>query len=220
MNEKYTHHIPAPCTEDIKVVFADDHLLVLNKPSGLLTVPGRFVKDSVEQRMAYEYPDARIVHRLDLDTSGLMVMAMTDFATRDLNRQFREREIDKEYIARVYGRVVIDSGEINLPLRADPDNRPRHLVDMSGGKEAITHFEAISADDDSSLLLLRPATGRSHQLRIHLAEIGHPILGCDLYAHEKAFAAADRLMLHASGLRFIHPGTRETVEFSLAPDFC
>ena len=217
---RYTKHIPAPCDEPVQTVFADHHLLVIVKPSGLLSVPGRYVKDCVLHRVLPDYPDARIVHRLDLDTSGLMVQSLSDLATRELNRRFRERQIEKEYIARVFGVVSEAAGEICLGLRADPDNRPRQLIDDVNGKHALTRFRVLeSCTDDSTTLLLIPVTGRSHQLRVHTAAIGHPILGCDLYAHEQALAAADRLMLHASKLRFTHPLSNDPVEFTSEPDF-
>ena len=216
----YTQHIPAPCDEPVQKIFVDDHFLVIVKPSGLLSVPGRYVKDCVLHRMLSDYPDARIVHRLDLDTSGLMVLSLSDLATRELNRQFRERQVAKEYIARVFGVVSEPTGEIGLGLRPDPDNRPRQLVDDVNGKHALTRFKVLERyEDDSTTVLLIPVTGRSHQLRVHMAAIGHPILGCDLYAHEQALAAADRLMLHASKLRFTHPESKELMEYTSAPKF-
>lgn len=214
----FTHHIPPPCKEEVKVVFSDDHILVIDKPSGLLSVPGRFVKDCVEHRMKFEYPDLAVVHRLDLDTSGLMVFALTKHAARELSRQFREREVKKEYIAEVFGRVD-EGGVIDVPLAPDPDNRPRHRVDAANGKEAITRYEVIRSGDTSSRLRLFPETGRSHQLRVHLAHLGHPILGCDLYAHKEAFSSASRLMLHAAGLCFTHPATESQVSFASQPGF-
>ena len=216
---QYTHHIPPPCEEEVSVLYADDEVLVVEKPAGLLTVPGRFVKDSVLQRVRFEHPDAVIVHRLDLDTSGLLVISKSINATRDLNRQFREREVVKAYTAVVFGEVRETSGEISLGIRPDPDNRPRQLIDNEAGKAALTRYEVLQVKDDASLLRLTPVTGRSHQLRIHLAAIGHPILGCDLYAHDDALAAAERLLLHASSLAFAHPETGEICEFDSPPPF-
>ena len=209
----YTSHIPPPCQEEVIVRFADDDLLVVEKPAGLLTVPGRFVKDCVLHRMMFDFPDVVVLHRLDLDTSGLLVMSQSKRATRELNRQFREREVSKEYLATVFGEVKRAKGEIDLALRPDPDDRPRQVVDEQEGKPALTSYKLLQIIKGNSQLRLTPVTGRSHQLRVHLASVGHPILGCDLYAHEEAFAAADRLMLHASGLSFKHPTTEERMSF-------
>lgn len=209
----YTYHIAPPCEEEVSILFADDDVLVVDKPSGLLSVPGRFVKDCVLNRLLIDYPDATIVHRLDLDTSGLLVIARSKQAVSELNRQFRDREIEKEYIARVFG-IPEASGEIDLPIRADPVNRPKQVIDQEAGKSAFTRYKLLSAIDGSGLLRLTPTTGRSHQLRIHMAAIGHPILGCDLYAHEEAFGASKRLMLHASGLGFKHPKSQEWQTFA------
>lgn len=200
-------------------MYADDHVLVVDKPAGLLSVPGRFLKDSVLQRVMFEHPDARVVHRLDLDTSGLLVMALTSHATSDLNRQFRERLVDKVYVAEVWGQMADDEGEIDLPMRPDPFNRPLQVVDHEKGKPALTRYRVLERRSASTLVALYPVTGRSHQLRVHLASLGHPILGCDLYAVELAYAAADRLCLHASELSFSHPATAERVSFQSGHPF-
>ncbi len=215
----YTHDVPPPCEEAVTVVYADDDLVVVNKPSGLLSVPGRFVKDCVLSRMLFDYPDVRIVHRLDLDTSGLLMLANSDVAVRDLNRQFRERHIGKTYEALVFGEVTMDSGEITLPIRPDPNNRPRQVVDHAQGKQALTRYKVMAREAGITRLTLHPVTGRSHQLRIHLAEIGHPILGCDLYAHEQAFKAASRLCLHARELAITHPATGDGISFQAPVPF-
>ena len=210
---EFTHHVPAPCKEEVFVYYEDDDILVVDKPAGLLSVPGRFVKDSVLHRVVYDYPDATIVHRLDLDTSGLMVLALSKPAAIVLNRQFRERLVEKKYLAEVWGKVSAASGRIDLPIRSDPHARPRQMVDHDAGKNAITLYKVLEREPQSTRLLLTPITGRSHQLRIHLASIGHPILGCDLYAHEEAFKAFDRLMLHATCIAFYHPATKEHINF-------
>ena len=215
----YTFHIPRPCNEEVEVLFADKDLLVIHKPAGLLSVPGRIVKDCVLHRLRAEYPDAVIVHRLDLDTSGLLVLSQSGRATSDLNRQFRERKVRKTYVAVVDGVVEADSGEIELPIRRDPDNRPRQVVDEKNGKQALTHYKVIERQDDCSRLQLTPVTGRSHQLRIHLAEVGHPILGCDLYAPEEILRRADRLLLHATCLEFFHPASKDWLTFKSQPCF-
>ncbi len=218
MND-YTFHIPAPCNEEIEILFADEDLLVIDKPAGLLSVPGRIVKDCVLHRLQAHYPDAVIVHRLDLDTSGLLVLSRSTPATSDLNRQFRERIVRKTYIAIVDEVVENDSGEIELPIRADPDNRPRQVVDQKNGKQALTRYTVMEREVDCSRLLLMPVTGRSHQLRIHLAGVGHPILGCDLYAPEEILHRADRLLLHATALEFFHPFSKEWLVFKSEPSF-
>jgi tRNA pseudouridine32 synthase/23S rRNA pseudouridine746 synthase len=210
---QYTSHIPPPCYEEVVVLHTDDHILVVVKPSGLLSVPGRIVKDCVINRLKVDHPEVAAVHRLDLDTSGLMVVSLSKLATSDLNRQFRERQINKQYVAVVDGEVKDRSGEIDLPIRADWENRPRQVIDHEAGKPSLTHYELLDSNAQQSRLLLKPVTGRSHQLRIHLAEIGHPILGCDLYAHEAAFKKSTRLMLHASSLEFSHPQSGERMVF-------
>ncbi len=217
--DKYTYHIPEVCNEPVKIVKADSHVVVVDKPSGLLSVPGRIIKDCVLNRVVFDYPDAVVVHRLDLDTSGLLVLALSKLATSDLNRQFRERLVVKEYQAEVYGIVEQDKGEISLPMAPDPINRPRQVIDFKKGKAALTRFEVIQRRENSTRLCLKPETGRSHQLRIHLASIGHPVLGCDLYAHEDALGAASRLCLHASFLGFFHPESREMKEFTSEAPF-
>ena len=218
-SDPYTHHVPPPCDEPVIVCYADEDLLVVEKPAGLLSVPGRYVKDCVVQRMAAQYPGVTAVHRLDLDTSGLMVFALSKLAVRDLNRQFRERQVNKQYVARVFGHVEADTGIIDLPMRADWENRPRQVVDREGGKPSVTRFEVDSRTGTSTLLRLVPVTGRSHQLRVHLAAIDHPILGCDLYAHPAAFELADRLCLHASHLSFTHPASGQLMSFDSRCDF-
>ena len=218
MND-YTFHIPPYCDEAVEVLFADEDLLVVSKPAGLLSVPGRIVKDCVLHRMRLDYPDVVIAHRLDLDTSGLLVLARSPAAISDLNRQFRERRVKKTYIAIVDGIVEADRGEIDLPIAKDPANRPRQLIDTNNGKQAITRYQVIERHRDSSRLQLTPVTGRSHQLRIHLAEIGHPIFGCDLYALKEVFERSDRLLLHAAGLEFSHPVSKKWLSFRSRPVF-
>lgn len=214
-----THHIPPPCSEPLRIVFADDDLVVVDKPSGLLSVTGRFVKDCVEHRILYEYPGARIVHRLDLDTSGLMVLGQNPKAVASLNAQFRERRVRKQYRAIVDGAVDDGDRTICLPLSPDPINRPRHRVYLQGGKFALTRMRCLKIDAGTSEVDLMPVTGRSHQLRIHLATIGHAILGCDLYAPPAVHLARERLMLHASLLGIEHPRTGCPMTFESPASF-
>ncbi|MBL4679155.1 MAG: RluA family pseudouridine synthase [Pseudomonadales bacterium] len=214
MTEKYTHHVPPPCEEDIQLLFVDDDIVVVNKPAGLLSVPGRFVKDCVLKRLLDIYPDVVVVHRLDLDTSGLMVYARTKHAVSNLNKQFRERLVKKIYIADVYGAMIENQGVIALPIAPDPINRPKQRIDFDLGKKALTKFKCIRRTAKGTRVELIPVTGRSHQLRIHLASIHHPILGCDLYAHDEALKASERLLLHALSLEFDHPTRGEKLSFT------
>lgn len=214
----FTVHIPPPCHEEVGILHADDDILVVIKPSGLLSVPGRYLKDCVQHRVAFDYADAMIVHRLDLDTSGVMVLTRSKRAAQSLSRQFREREVGKEYVAVVWGRLDADSGTLDFPLAPDPVARPRHVVSAEG-REAITDFEVEFRGANSTRVRLKPRTGRSHQLRVHLSHIGHPILGCDLYAHDEALKASARLMLHAERLSFRHPSNGDIVEFHAPAPF-
>ncbi|BBM01450.1 RluA family pseudouridine synthase [Microbulbifer sp. GL-2] len=206
-----------PSTEPyFTVVYKDPSLLVLDKPSGLLCVPGRDPahKDSLASRVQEHYPEALIVHRLDMDTSGLVVMARSPEVHRALSTLFQKRKVDKTYFARVWGVPETDIGEVDLPLICDWPNRPRQIVDFEVGKPSLTHWEKISNSNSCSLIRLKPITGRSHQLRVHMQAIGHPILGDPFYAHKEAVAAASRLLLHASELKFIHPVKEEMLQFN------
>jgi tRNA pseudouridine32 synthase/23S rRNA pseudouridine746 synthase len=188
-------------------------LLIVDKPTLLLSVPGRHPlnHDCLLNRLSVRYPGVSAVHRLDLDTSGVMVIPRHREALSRLARQFQERRIDKTYIARVAGHVAEAVGECDLPLIADWPNRPKQKVCFETGKQSLTRWRVLSRDDTSSLLLLAPVTGRSHQLRLHMREIGHPILGCDFYAPEAVLKAAPRLLLHATSLRFSHPLSGEVL---------
>lgn len=202
-------YIVPPCPHPVEILYRDEHLLFVYKPDLLLSIPGRHPdnQDCVINRLRLEFPSASIVHRLDLDTSGLMVIPLDKPTHADISRQFQRREVRKQYHAVVFGIIEDDTGEINLPIAPDWSNRPRQKICEEKGKAALTRYEVLGRDPDRncSRLLLKPETGRSHQLRIHLSEIGHPILGCDLYAHEQALAMAPRLLLHASYLGFKHP---------------
>ena len=199
--------------EPIRLLFCDPHLLIVDKPTLLLSVPGRHPlnHDCLLNRLSVRYPGVAAVHRLDLDTSGVMVIPRHREALSRLARQFQERRIDKTYIARVAGHVAENVGECDLPLIADWANRPKQKVCFDTGKQALTRWRVMSRDHNSSLLALTPVTGRSHQLRIHMKEIGHPILGCDFYAPEAVLSAAPRLLLHATSLRFTHPLSGEVL---------
>jgi tRNA pseudouridine32 synthase / 23S rRNA pseudouridine746 synthase len=211
------------CDRPVPVLFADDFLVVVDKPHGLLSVPGRDPanRDCVPARLQESFGELRIVHRLDLDTSGIMVLARSADAHRHLNRQFEQREVVKYYEALVWGLPERDEGEINLPICVDWPNRPRKIVDYEHGKAAQTFYSVIERDAQRNVarVVLKPITGRSHQLRVHLAEIGHPILGCPFYAHEQARAASDRLTLHARSLELTHPISGERLKFEAPTPF-
>ena len=203
------------------ILHLDERLIVLDKPVGLLSVPGigHEKRDCLAVRVAAAYPGARIVHRLDRDTSGVIIMARDAAAHRELSRQFHDREVNKSYIAIVAGAVSGDSGVIDLPMRKDmdPTNAPRQVIDHAEGRPAITHWwvqQRQTVDGvDRTRMLLKPVTGRSHQLRLHLKSIGHPILGDDLYAPAAVLDMADRLMLHAQSLTIVHPQTASPMTF-------
>ena len=199
----------------IEYLYQDDWMLVVNKPAGLLSVPGRGAdkQDCVWHRVQQQHPTARIVHRLDQATSGLMVLALTASSHRSLSIQFQERIPAKRYQAVVAGKPKQDEGQIDLPLRCDWERRPRQMVDPVQGKPALTHWRCIERGDDSSRVLLFPHTGRSHQLRVHMQALGHPILGDEFYAPADVIAQAPRLLLHAERLALRHPDSNEWLEF-------
>lgn len=199
----------APVQAPVSFIYADDHLIVIDKPSGLLSVPGRGSEkqDCGITRVQAAYPDALTVHRLDMGTSGLLLMARGKDMQRALSGLFERGKVEKTYLADVWGAPSPASGEIDLPLITDWPQRPRQKVDHEIGKPSQTHYETISSAGGVSRLRLTPLTGRSHQLRVHLASIGHPILGDDLYAGLAAPALRPRLALHASQLGFSHPAT-------------
>ena len=207
--------------EEILILHEDEDLLLVRKPDLLLSIPGRHPlnKDSLISRLQVDYPTASIVHRLDLDTSGIMVIPLNKPTHAELSRQFQRRTIEKCYTAIVHGEPEQDEGEIDLPIACDWANRPRQMICQERGKWAITRYRVRERDDDRSRLLLSPVTGRSHQLRIHMRELGHPILGCDMYAHDTALNMAPRLMLHATTLGVEHPGTGDWLEGECPPDF-
>lgn len=204
-----------PPMDPLRVVHCDAALLVVAKPSGLLSVPGKPLahRDCLLDRVVAEFPDALLIHRLDLETSGLMVFARSREAQKRINRQFEKRVVEKTYIARVEGRVPGEAGRIDLPLVADWPNRPMQKVCFETGKPSITDWRVIGREPDATRLSLTPLTGRSHQLRVHLRAIGHPILGDPFYASEAGFAAAPRLQLHAEGLRLRHPKGGDWVRY-------
>ena len=213
MSEAYT-----PPMEPMEVLHEDHELIVVNKPAGLLSVPGKgeHLADCLLTRVQTAFPTALLVHRLDRDTSGVMVFAATPGAQRHLGLQFEKRQTKKAYVARVHGRMEEAEGTIELPLIVDWPNRPRQMVCHETGREAITGFKRLKAEDAESRVRLFPRTGRSHQLRVHMAESGHPILGDPFYSENAG--AWPRMMLHAEELRLRHPdGGRGMRFFAKAP---
>lgn len=202
---------------DIRYLYQDNDVVAVSKPAWLLSVPGRGADkiDSVAHRVQQRYPDARTVHRLDWATSGIMIMALNADAHRNLNQQFADRQTQKRYIAVVAGLVEQDEQYINLPLRCDWENRPRQIVDWYLGKPSQTLIRVDKRDEEKqqTRLILKPITGRSHQLRVHCQQIGHPIIGDQLYAPPTWQKTASRLLLHAEWLQITHPSSGETLSF-------
>ena len=214
MNTTKTIYQP-PVNVGLDLLYCDTHLLVFNKPSGLLSVPGRgrAHRDSLTVRVQDEYPEAQVVHRLDMDTSGLIMMARNKEAQRRLSILFQERRVIKHYIALLEGHVQLDNGEVDLPLTSDWLNRPRQLVDFHGGKPSLSRYRVLARNmqTHTTRVELTPETGRTHQLRVHMLMLGHAILGDNLYAGPVVRCRSDRLLLHASALAFIHPVTGESM---------
>lgn len=221
-----------PPSGAIELHYHDEDILVVNKPAGLLSVPGRIHKDCLISRLQIDFPGVRCVHRLDMETSGLMVLALHKSAQVYLNKQFEQRQVAKRYLARVIGVPDTDRGEINVPLICDWPNRPRQKVDVDSGKSALTRWRLSQREEHTSLLDLQPVTGRSHQLRVHLWHVGLPILADSLYqpksltAQQIAAITAikyrshrDNLHLHSYYLGFSHPNSGAAVEFNVPADF-
>jgi len=202
-------------TTPLRLLYQDDAMLVVDKPAGLLSVPGRGPDkaDCAATRVQQQFVDALVVHRLDMGTSGLMVFARGPLAQRTLSRSFETRQTDKRYEALVWGLVSGDQGQIDLPLICDWPNRPRQMVSHEAGKPSTTRWQVLARDASKhqTRIALQPITGRSHQLRVHLMALGHPILGDELYAPPEAQAAAPRLMLHACSLALPHPTSGATL---------
>jgi len=197
----------------LSVIHLDDQVIVVDKPAGLLSVPGKLEgrKDCLETRLRAAYWDSLLVHRLDCDTSGVMIFARTKLAQGFLGQEFEKRRAKKAYVARVAGVVQGESGRIDLPLGSDWENRPRQRVDHQGGRPAVTDWQVIGRSDGETRVRLHPQTGRSHQLRVHMLELGHPILGDQIYSADSSHY--DRLMLHAESLALHHPGRKDWVSY-------
>lgn len=209
--------------DELTWLHVDAHCIVVVKPAGLLSVPGRGeeLQDCASTRVQLCHGDALIVHRLDMATSGLLLFARGAQAQRALSRAFAQREVGKRYVAVVDGLIADDAGEITLPLMADWPNRPRQKVDAEHGKAALTRWHVLERDSAArtTRVQLEPVTGRSHQLRVHMAALGHPILGDALYAPPACQTRSVRLLLHACRLRFSHPAGLGAVQFESAPPF-
>lgn len=218
--------------EDSLIIHRDDALIVLCKPSGLLAVPGRgaLLQDCAALRVQRAFPEARVVHRLDMSTSGLMVMAIGAAAQRSLSMAFARRQVDKRYVAVVTGTLETPRssdgwGDIELPLAADWPRRPRQRIDPECGKPSHTRYRIVTHDTahdsahGTTRVELQPLTGRTHQLRVHMMAIGHPIAGDALYAPAEVIALAPRLLLHASSLAFSHPTHGGRMVFTSTPPF-
>lgn len=203
---------PPPHT-GLDILYEDEYLLVVNKPPRLLSVPGRGPEkqDCLISRVQLTHASALIVHRLDMSTSGILVLALDKDTHRLLSQQFQARQIAKEYIAVVKGQLGRDKGLIDKPMICDWPNRPLQIIDIEQGKSAQTHYEVLeySEQDNTSRLLLTPTTGRTHQLRLHCQFIEHPIVGDELYADTDTAAMSERLLLHASKIQFQHPVTEQ-----------
>jgi tRNA pseudouridine32 synthase/23S rRNA pseudouridine746 synthase len=214
-------HYAPPLDPYLTILYQDEDILVLDKPAELLTVPGKALehRDSLQIRVQRVFPTATIVHRLDMATSGILIMALNKPAHVNLSRQFENRLTSKTYFARVFGHIERDSGKIDLPLICDWPNRPKQMVDHEHGKPSQTHWQVIQRDAKSTLVELTPITGRSHQLRVHMLALGHPILGDRLYAHEKAKVNNPRLCLHAQMHEFSHPVSGEKLRFESLHSF-
>lgn len=189
----------------LNICFQDHDLLIVNKPSGLLTVPGLSTPDNLFDSIRQTFPNARTVHRLDMATSGLVIFALNHPAQKAMGKCFEHRTIHKTYIAEVYGQLDSAYGEINLPLICDWENRPKQKIDWEKGKKAITFYKKLSTQNNTTRVILTPHTGRSHQLRVHMLTIGHPIIGDPFYNINDSQSISSRLHLHASELSFTHP---------------
>lgn len=213
MNDPIDRPYAPPIDPWLVLLHADRDLLVVDKPAGLLSVPGRQPgwQDSALSRARRDHPQVYDVHRLDLDTSGVLILALRRKAEAALKAQFEAKRVNKAYLARVAGQPP-DTGRVALPLSRAGGLPPRNVVDHDHGKPAVTDFRVLSRDADTALLLLEPRTGRSHQLRVHMASLGHPILGDPIYAPPAIRDAAPRLLLHAWRVAFDHPYSGERLE--------
>lgn len=209
-----------PPSDPPRLLHHDHQVVVVEKPAGLLSVPGKgaHLADCLIERLRGPFPEILLIHRLDRDTSGVMVFALTPHAQRHLGLQFENRQTKKVYQARLWGELSPPTGTVDLPIAVDWPNRPLQKIDHDGGREAVTDWRVIRHDAGTTRVRLMPKTGRSHQLRLHMRELGHPILGDRLYATGAALAFP-RLMLHAESLRFRHPDGGQSMTFTAPVPF-
>jgi tRNA pseudouridine32 synthase / 23S rRNA pseudouridine746 synthase len=213
-----------PAHRGLSLLYLSEQLIVVDKPSGLLSVPGHDAgkEDCLSRRVQSEFPDAMIVHRLDMGTSGIVVMGRGARAQRELSILFQERRVKKRYQAMVDGRwTAATAGEIDLPINVDVPNRPKQKVDHATGRPSLTRYRVLDIDTARAVsrIELDPVTGRSHQLRVHMEAMGHPILGDDFYGTPASFAKAERLMLHACRIELDHPETGAPLRVDCPPPF-
>jgi tRNA pseudouridine32 synthase/23S rRNA pseudouridine746 synthase len=210
--------VAPPCHQSIETLYQDEHILLINKPSGLLSLSGKnpLNLDSVHHRLAQIYPHVSLIHRLDLGTSGIMLLALDKTTNALLSQQFQSRTVIKRYQSIVAGHIKQDSGIIEAPISKDKALFPRLKVCYEQGQKALSHFQVLErlTTPDRTRLEFTPITGRTHQLRIHSQFIGHPMLGCDLYGTNETQAMAPRLLLHAAELQFEHPVTGQAMKIS------
>ena len=223
MNNSLPFTYNPPANTGLDILYQDEDLLLINKPAGLLSVPGRGEdkQDCLIQRVQAELPDARIVHRLDMETSGVMMMALNAEVHRQLSMLFEQRKVQKRYIAVVGGQVKDESGLVDLPLITDWPNRPKQIIDHERGKPSRTSFKVISVDHDkkTTRVELIPETGRSHQIRVHLQSMGHAILGDRLYASDMFREMSMRLLLHSTFISFDHPVSGNNISIASEAPF-
>ena len=221
MNDSFKYQ--PPTHKGLRVIYEDSDLILLDKPSGLLSVPGRGEdkQDCMLSRLQVEYPTAEVVHRLDMSTSGIIMFAKHKLAQSQLSKLFQGKLIDKEYMACVAGIPDKTEDTITLPIITDWPNRPKQKVDFTTGKPSTTRYQVIETklDLDCSYIRLYPITGRSHQLRIHMSEIGHPILGDELYGTEESRKASPRLLLHSTRIAFIQPLSGVKIDINSTAEF-
>lgn len=205
---------------NLEIIYQDEFLIAVNKPEGLLSVPGlgEANQDCVVTRLLEINPQVKVVHRLDCHTSGVMLLAVGTEVQRNLNRQFHDRKINKEYVAVVHGVLNEMQGTIDILMRGDPDDRPRQIVDYQLGKSSTTQWTVISTENNRTRLLLKPITGRTHQLRVHCKAIGHSIVGDKLYGGASE-EAESRMLLHAESIELSHPSTGNRMSLKAPCEF-
>lgn len=221
MTHREFHYDP-PLVPFLDTLYEDEDLIVVNKPSTILSVPGKLKihRDSIMTRVKSIYPDAFVVHRLDYGTSGVLMLGLNKFAISQMGKQFIARQVHKVYVAWVAGKLE-GTGAVDLPLILDLEHRPWQKVDFTVGKPALTYYQALAYDEqlDRTYVRLYPQTGRSHQLRVHMQQLGHPILGDHLYANDAIYECVPHLYLHAALLRCFHPRTNECLSFCAPAPF-